>query len=128
MKYNLPFIFLEGAVVGAITGLVGAGGGFLIIPALVLLAKLPMKQAVGTSLIIIACKSLVGFVGDMQVAERMDWTFLLVFASLAIIGIMIGAKMSSRISNDRLKPAFGWFVLVMGFYIIGKELSPYIHF
>jgi hypothetical protein len=113
-------------IVGLITGLVGAGGGFLIIPALVLLARLPMKQAVGTSLIIIASKSLIGFLGDLQGIGQIDWTFLLVFSSIAIVGILIGARLSKVVSNDRLKPAFGWFVLIMGLYIIGKEMWPYI--
>jgi len=126
IQYNFKLIFLEGMIVGLITGLVGAGGGFLIIPALVLLARLPMKQAVGTSLIIIASKSLIGFLGDLQGIGQIDWTFLLVFSSIAIVGILIGARLSKVVSNDRLKPAFGWFVLIMGLYIIGKEMWPYI--
>ena len=110
-------------VVGAITGLVGAGGGFLIIPALVLLAKLPMKQAVGTSLIIIAAKSLIGFTGDLKRNKIIDWHFLLVFSAIAVVGIIAGSILSKRIPNEKLKPAFGWFVLAMGVYIISKELS-----
>ena len=121
--FNYPLILVEGAVVGTITGLVGAGGGFLIIPALVLLAKLPMKQAVGTSLIIIAAKSLIGFTGDLKGNEVIDWNFLLVFSAIAIVGIIVGSILSKRIPNEKLKPAFGWFVLVMGLYIIGRELS-----
>jgi uncharacterized membrane protein YfcA len=113
----------EGIVVGTITGIVGAGGGFLIIPALVLLAKLPMKQAVGTSLIIIAAKSLIGFTGDLKGGEVIDWNFLLVFSAIAIGGIIAGSILSKRIPNEKLKPAFGWFVLIMGIYIIGRELS-----
>jgi len=108
--------------VGLVTGLVGAGGGFLIIPALVLLAKLPMKQAVGTSLMIIAAKSLIGFVGDMSGDEVIDWNFLAVFSSIAVVGILLGSWLSKRIPGEKLKPAFGWFVLVMGTYIIIKEL------
>jgi uncharacterized protein len=123
VQYNFPLIFLEGLVVGVITGLVGAGGGFLIIPALVILAKLPMKQAVGTSLIIIASKSLIGFVGDLQSMTNVDWFFLIRFTAIAVIGIILGAKLSLVISNEKLKPAFGWFVLVMGCYIITKEVS-----
>ena len=84
------FIF-EGIVVGVLTGIVGAGGGFLIIPALVLLAKLPMKKAVGTSLLIIAIKSLIGFLGDLS-NMQIDWTFLLTFTVLSIIGIIIGTN------------------------------------
>jgi hypothetical protein len=120
-KFNYPMIFVEGTVVGMLTGLVGAGGGFLIIPALVVLSKLPMKMAVGTSLVIIAAKSLIGFIGDVQ-NQAIDWTFLLGFSALAGIGIFIGSKLSEKIEGNKLKPAFGWFVLVMGFYILGKEL------
>lgn len=121
-RYNYPLILLEGIVVGAVTGLVGAGGGFLIIPALVLLAKLPMKQAVGTSLIIIAAKSLIGFTGDLKGSQVIDWRFLLIFSLIAIVGIIAGSMLSRNISNEKLKPAFGWFVLVMGIYIIAKEM------
>ncbi len=120
-KFNYPLILLEGAVVGVLTGLVGAGGGFLIIPALVLLSNLPMKQAVGTSLLIIAAKSLIGFTGDLGKIE-MDWTLLLSVTALAIAGIFIGNIMSRKISGESLKKGFGWFVLVMGIYIIIKEL------
>ncbi|MBL7964464.1 MAG: sulfite exporter TauE/SafE family protein [Flavobacteriales bacterium] len=121
--FNYPLILAEGLVVGTITGLVGAGGGFLIIPALVLLARLPMKQAVGTSLIIIAAKSLLGFLGDLKGDEPIDWAFLGIFSAIAICGILIGSMLSKHIPNEKLKPAFGWFVLVMGVYIIGRELT-----
>jgi uncharacterized protein len=121
IKYNYPLILIEGAVVGVVTGLVGAGGGFLIIPALVLLAKLPMKQAVGTSLIIIAAKSLIGFTGDLKGNETIDWSFLITFSAIAIVGILAGSQFSKKMSNDKLKPIFGWFILVMGVYIILKE-------
>lgn len=120
-KFNYPMILIEGAVVGVLTGLVGAGGGFLIIPALVLFSKLPMKQAVGTSLLIIAAKSLIGFTGDLP-QYKMDWKFLLIITSLAIAGIFIGNQLSHKISGEKLKKGFGWFVLVMGIYIIVKEL------
>lgn len=121
-RFNYPMILLEGAVVGVLTGLVGAGGGFLIIPALVLLSKLPMKQAVGTSLLIIAAKSLIGFTGDLG-KMTIDWTLLLSVTGLAIAGIFVGNALSKKVSADSLKKGFGWFVLVMGVYIIVKELS-----
>lgn len=121
LSFNYPMILLEGAVVGTITGIVGAGGGFLIIPALVLLAKLPMKLAVGTSLLIIAAKSLLGFLGDVG-QQPIDWTFLLIFTAIAIAGILIGSFLSNRIQGSHLKKGFGWFVLLMGVYIFVKEL------
>ena len=121
VAFNFPMIALEGSVVGVITGIVGAGGGFLIIPALVLLAKLPMKMAVGTSLLIIAAKSLVGFLGDLS-TQTIDWQMLLIFTGLSIVGIFIGSALSKKINEKVLKTGFGWFVLVMGIYIITKEL------
>ncbi|PVW12827.1 sulfite exporter TauE/SafE family protein [Marixanthomonas spongiae] len=122
ITYNYPLIIVEGLVVGTITGIVGAGGGFLIIPALVLFAKLPMKKAVATSLLIIAIKSLIGFIGDVQ-NLNIDWLFLLVFSGLSIVGIFIGIWLNNFIDGKKLKKGFGWFVLVMGVYIIYKELT-----
>ena len=122
MTYNYPMILLEGTVVGVLTGLVGAGGGFLIIPALVLLAKMPMKLAVGTSLFIIATKSLIGFTGDLKGAEVIDWTLIGILTAASVIGIFIGILLAKKIPGEKLKTAFGWFVLVMGIYIIVKEL------
>lgn len=122
LQFNYPLIVAEGAVVGVLTGMVGAGGGFLIIPALVLLVKLPMKMAVGTSLLIIAVKSLIGFIGDVQSELQLDFLFLALFSSLSIAGIFLGSYLSKFIEGKKLKPAFGWFVLVMGIYIIGKEV------
>jgi len=121
VTYNYPLIILEGIVVGVLTGIVGAGGGFLIIPALVLLAKLPMKKAVATSLLIIAVKSLIGFIGDVENLD-IDWAFLLVFTGLSILGIFIGGYLNKFIDGRKLKKSFGWFVLLMGIYIIWKEL------
>ncbi|MEJ7829833.1 MAG: sulfite exporter TauE/SafE family protein [Segetibacter sp.] len=120
-KFNYPLIMLEGTLVGMLTGLVGAGGGFLIIPALVLLSKLPMKLAVGTSLLIIAAKSLIGFTGDLS-NYTMDWSFLLIITGIAIVGIFLGNWMSTKVDSEKLKKGFGWFVLVMGVYIIIKEV------
>jgi uncharacterized membrane protein YfcA len=114
-------IMLEGLIVGVVTGLVGAGGGFLIIPALVLFAGVPMKEAVATSLMIIAIKSLIGFIGDIQ-NLAIDWIFLGLFSLLAISGIFMGTFLQSYINSSQLKKGFGWFVLLMGVYIIIKEL------
>lgn len=120
-QFNYPLILLEGTLVGILTGLVGAGGGFLIIPALVMLSKLPMKQAVGTSLLIIAAKSLIGFTGDVG-NRTIDWTLLFSVTALAIGGIFIGDKLSKQIDGNKLKKGFGWFVLIMGLYIITQQL------
>lgn len=121
ITYNYPVIAAEGILVGLLTGIVGAGGGFLIIPALVILTKLPMKKAIGTSLLIIAAKSLIGFLGDLHNLE-IEWSFLLLFTSFSIIGIIVGVYISKFISSKKLKKGFGWFTLIMAFYIIYKEL------
>ena len=107
--------------VGVLTGVVGAGGGFLIIPALVLLANLEMKTAVGTSLMIISIKSLIGFTGDIQTTE-IDWVLLSAFTSIAVAGIFAGIFLSNYIEGNKLKKVFGIFVMVMGCYILVNEL------
>jgi uncharacterized membrane protein YfcA len=122
VNYNYPLIMIEGFVIGILTGVVGAGGGFLIIPALVILANLPMKKAVATSLLIIAVKSLIGFIGDVENLE-IDWRFLSSFTGLSVVGIFIGTWLSTFIDGKKLKKGFGWFVLIMGVYIIVKEFS-----
>ena len=109
-----------GIAIGLVTGFLGAGGGFLLIPALVLLLKLPMKKAVGTSLMIIALNSLIGFTGDLG-HFSIDWFFLLKITAIAVTGIFIGGAISKKIPGDKLKKGFGWFVLVMGIYILLKE-------
>lgn len=118
LKNIIPF--LEGTVVGILTGLVGAGGGFLIIPALVLVAGLDMKVAIGSSLVIIALKSLLGFLGENL--NSVPWQFLLLLSTFSILGIFIGTYLSKKIDGNKLKPAFGYFVLVMGIFIIVKEI------
>jgi uncharacterized membrane protein YfcA len=110
-----------GVVIGLITGLLGAGGGFLLIPALVLLIRLPMKKAVGTSLLIIALNSLTGFTGDIG-HFKIDWWFLTKISLIAISGIFIGGMLGRKISAEKLKKGFGWFVLFMGIYIIIREI------
>ena len=122
VKLNFPLIFIEGFIVGLLTGVVGAGGGFLIIPALVLLAKLPMKKAVATSLLIIAIKSLIGFIGDIETMS-IEWNFLVSFTAVSIAGIFIGVWLNKFIDGSKLKKGFGWFVLLMAIYIIIKEFT-----
>jgi hypothetical protein len=114
-------IVLEGLLIGCLTGLVGAGGGFLIIPALVFLTGLPFKTAVGTSLLIIAVNSLTGFAGDL-LNYTMDWTFLLTITGLAIVGILLGNALSHRMSSLKLRKLFGWFILIMGIWILTREI------
>ena len=122
-QFNIPAILLEGTLVGVLTGIVGAGGGFLIIPALVLFAKLPMKKAVGTSLLIIAAKSLIGFIGDVQrYGDQIDWTLLLTVTAIAVFGIFDGIYLNNFIDGKKLKKGFGFFVLLMAVYIIVKQL------
>ncbi len=121
VKYNYPLILIEGLVVGAITGMIGAGGGFLIIPALVILANVEMKVAVGTSLIIIAFKSLLGFFLGDALTMTIDWNFLLLFTGLSFVGIFIGSYLSNFIDGKKLKKAFGYFIFVMAIFIFYME-------
>ncbi len=114
--------FIQGLIIGTITGLIGAGGGFLYVPALVVWANIPMKKAVGTSLIIVTINSLIGFIGDIQTLE-IEWIFLLSFTLISVIGIIIGVFISKFISGKKLKKSFGFFVLIMAIYIIYKELK-----
>jgi len=120
--FNYPLVLGIGLVVGTLTGFVGAGGGFLIIPALVLGARLPMKLAVGTSLAIIALNSLIGFAGDLSAGAPIAWPFLAGFLAFALGGIGLGTYLARFIPAARLKPAFGWFTLAMGTFILTKEL------
>lgn len=114
--------FIQGLVIGTVTGLIGAGGGFLYVPALVVWANIPMKKAVGTSLIIVTINSLIGFIGDVQTLE-IEWIFLLSFTLISVIGIILGVFISKFISGKKLKKSFGFFVLIMALYIIYKELK-----
>ena len=120
-KKNLLIIIIQIFCVGILIGLIGAGGGFLIIPALVHFAKLPIKKAIGTSLLIIACNSLIGFSGDVQNINP-DWYFLFKFASFAMTGIFIGIYLSRFFNERSLKKIFGWFVLTMAVLILTKEI------
>lgn len=120
-KPNLIFTIIKIILIGVLIGLIGAGGGFLIIPALVFVAKLPMRKAIGTSLFIIALNSLIGFSGDLGSFD-IDWEFLFIFTSLAMIGIFTGLYLSKFSNENQLKKGFGWFVLVMAIFIFVKEL------
>lgn len=119
-NFRIFLVIIEGTLIGFLTGLVGAGGGFLIIPALVFLTGLPFKTAVGTSLFVIAVNALIGFLGDLLERE-MNWNFLLTITALAISGILIGDFFSKKIAVLYLRKAFGWFTLVVGAWILLKE-------
>jgi len=120
-KRNLILIGIQTFTIGIIIGLVGAGGGFLIIPSLILFAKLPMRKAVGTSLFIIAMNSLVGFMGDVQNLE-IDWLFLLIFSAISVVGIFVGMYLTKYTNESQLKKIFAYFVLVMAAIILLKEM------
>lgn len=119
--FNMPRLFAYGTAIGFSTGLLGAGGGFLLIPTLVLLVGLPIKEAVDTSLLIIALNSLIGFTGDLG-HFPIDWIFLLQVTGIAVAGVFAGGFLGKKLNGNKLKKGFGWFVLVMGSYIIIKEL------
>ena len=125
MNPQLQFflIGLEGLIVGGVTGFVGAGGGFLIIPALVILVGMSMKLAVGTSLFIIAAKSLIGFAGDLQQKTEIDWTLIFTITGIAVLGLFVGMYFSDKVSEKSLKKGFGYFVLVMGSIILFDQMS-----
>ena len=120
-KVNFIKLLLFGIAVGLATGILGAGGGFLLIPTLVLFVGLPMKEAVGTSLLIIALNSLIGFTGDLG-HFTIDWIFLSIITAIAIIGILVGGLINKKINGEKLKRGFGWFVLVMGVFILIHEI------
>jgi uncharacterized membrane protein YfcA len=119
---NPPHVIMQGFAVGMVTGFVGAGGGFLIVPALVVLLGLPMKTAVGTSLIIIAANSAVGFLGDILYGLAVDWFLLLTLLFAALVGLFIGITLAKKVSDTNLKRGFAYFVLVMGLCILADQL------
>jgi uncharacterized membrane protein YfcA len=121
-KKESPFLLVfYGFLIGTLTGLVGAGGGFVIIPALVFMGGLLMKEAVGTSLLIIACNALFGFAGDIGNYET-DWSLILVITVIAVTGIIVGHRISRKFASTKLKKGFGWFILCIGLFIIVNEL------
>ncbi|GAA1026381.1 sulfite exporter TauE/SafE family protein [Virgisporangium ochraceum] len=117
----VPRVILDGVVVGLVTGLVGAGGGFLVVPALALLGGLPMPVAVGTSLLVIAMKSFAGLAGYLA-DVHVDWTLALAVTAAAILGSLVGARFAGRIPENRLRATFGWFVLAMGVLVLAQQL------
>ena len=119
---RMTIVACEGLIVGMVAGFVGAGGGFLIIPALVLLAGLSMRVAIGTSLMIIALQSLLGFAGDVWRGIAVNWPLLGVVAIIAVLGIIVGSLSAHLIKEQKLKTAFGWFVLIMGATILIEQL------
>lgn len=114
-------LIVDGLLIGTLTGMVGAGGGFIIIPALVFMGGIVMKEAVGTSLLIIAANALFGFTGDLT-HYRMNWTLILTITAIAVTGIIVGHRISRNFAGAKLKKAFGWFILLTGIYIIIREL------
>ncbi|MCW8106910.1 sulfite exporter TauE/SafE family protein [Alteromonas ponticola] len=120
MKISL--IVLEGAIVGVVTGILGAGGGFLIVPALVLLLGMPMKKAVGASLFIIALKSLIGFVGDLQSGIELQVPMLLGMLIATFVGMFMSRKVSGKFDGPLLQKIFAYFTLIIGLFIVTKEL------
>ncbi len=121
LEWKYLVLVVEGAIIGILTGIVGIGGGFLIVPLLVLCIGMPMKKAVATSLLIIALKSLGGFLGDIG-HFTFDWSFLLLFTLISILGILLGVQLSRQIQGERLKKGFGWFMLIMAMGIFCYEL------
>lgn len=118
---GVPFVILLGIIVGFITGFVGAGGGFIIVPVLIFFLRLSFKKAVGTSLCIIALNSLIGFAGNIG-NQTINWLFLLEISGVCAVGILIGSLLSNKVSSQKLRPAFGWFTLVVGVFVLVKEL------
>ncbi|MFU8874635.1 sulfite exporter TauE/SafE family protein [Micromonospora sp. SL4-19] len=125
VPHELPVlrVILDGIVVGLVTGLVGAGGGFLVVPALALLGGLPMPVAVGTSLVVIAMKSFAGLAGYLS-SVHIDWELALAVTAAAVVGSFIGGRLAGRIPADLLRKAFGWFVVVMGVFVLAQQLPP----
>lgn len=113
-------ILAEGVVVGLVTGLVGAGGGFLVVPALVLLGGVPMHVAVGTSLVVIAMKSMAGLAGYLS-GVQVDWPLALGVTAAAVAGSLAGGRLVGHIPQDRLRRAFGWLVAVMAVFVLAQE-------
>lgn len=122
-KLNLFQACSMGLGIGILAGITGIGGGFIIIPALVGLIKLDMKEAVATSLTIVALNSSIGFLTDFHMHEAIDWQLFLTITAIAVAGIILGMRFGKHIPSEKLKPGFGWFILVAGVYIFARELA-----
>lgn len=122
LKHSPLLIILEGGLVGVATGILGAGGGFLIIPALVLLMGMEMKKAVGASLLIISLKSLIGFTGDLQVGISIDWILIAKLIGFTIFGMWLATRVASKVESHKLQKGFGIFTLIIAIFILVKEL------
>jgi uncharacterized membrane protein YfcA len=120
-KTHILTLILYATLVGAFVGTVGAGGGFLMVPALINFANLPMKKALGTSLLLVAVNSFIGFAGDLGGNPHMDWPFLLTFSGFCIAGVFIGSYLVQFIDSQKLKKYFGWFVLLVAIYMVVRE-------
>lgn len=121
-RVNLLLIGLEGFFVGALTGFVGAGGGFMIVPALVLFGNIALREAIATSLLIISIKSLSGVVGDLTESVVFDWSFIAIFFAITTVGVILGARLNTVIEVSKLRKGFAYFVLLMGILILSKEI------
>lgn len=122
-EVSVWLVAAEGVVVGAVTGLVGAGGGFLVVPALVLLGGLPMAVAVGTSLVVIAMKSFAAFAGYLSTVH-IDWSLALAVTAAAVAGGVLGGHFAGRVPERLLRKGFGWFVVVMGVFVLAQQVPP----
>jgi uncharacterized membrane protein YfcA len=118
---RIYFVILLAIAVGFITGFVGAGGGFIIVPVLLFFLRVPFKKSIGTSLAIIALNSLIGFTGSLDNIQ-VQWSFLLLTTTICVGGILIGNTVAAKVSSVRLKPAFGWFTLIVGIFVLLKEI------
>lgn len=120
---RIPVIVAQGLAVGAVTGLVGAGGGFVIVPALVVLGGLAMPQAVGTSLLVLTMQSFAGFAGHLTTAE-IDWSLTGTFTAMAAAGAVLGSRLTGRVNASALRKGFGWFVIAMAIIVLALQLPP----
>ncbi|MEU5918974.1 sulfite exporter TauE/SafE family protein [Streptomyces sp. NPDC047141] len=124
-RADLPLtqVAAEGLAVGAVTGLVGSGGGFLVVPALAVLGGLPMGLAVGTSLLVIAMNSFAGLAGHLS-GIQVDWSLALTVTAAAVAGSLAGGRLAGRLPRETLRRVFGWFVVTMGAFVLAQQLDP----